>query len=58
MASTPDYSIGFTRPEVEETLAAQKGGVEAHARGVVGIRQQRDLDLIRDAEKSEPGECA
>lgn len=24
MASTPDYSIGFTREEVEEILAAQK----------------------------------
>ena len=24
MASTPDYSIGFTRAEVEEILAAQK----------------------------------
>ncbi len=24
MASTPDYSIGFTRVEVEEILAAQK----------------------------------
>ena len=24
MASTPDYSIGFTREEVEDILAAQK----------------------------------
>jgi hypothetical protein len=24
MAAPPDYSIGFTRPEVEEILAAQK----------------------------------
>jgi hypothetical protein len=24
MASTPDYSVGFTRQEVEEILAAQK----------------------------------
>ena len=24
MASTPDYSIGFTREEVEEILSAQK----------------------------------
>jgi hypothetical protein len=24
MASTPDYSVGFTREEVEEILAAQK----------------------------------
>ena len=28
MASTPDYSIGFTRTEVEEILAAQKAGLK------------------------------